>query len=179
MKALRTLCWVTAIVFCSTVILAEIHTDYDHNVDFSKYHTYTWLRVHSDNPLWQERIQQDVDNALQRLGLQKVPSGGDLEVLAVGAVRNEQEYQTFYDGLGPGWYWGGFGTTAITTPVTYRVGTLVVDLYDSKTKQLVWRGTATDTLSEDPSKNQNKLKDAVDDMINKNKFPKPLGSLSS
>ncbi|HVZ16535.1 MAG TPA: DUF4136 domain-containing protein [Terriglobales bacterium] len=179
MKALRTLCSVTAILCFSVVLLAqEVHTDFDHNANFSKYRTYSWLRVQSDNSLWQQRIQQDIDSTLQGLGLQMVASGGDLEVSAVGAVHNQQEYQTYYNGLGPGWYWGGFGSTATTAPINYRVGTLVVDMFDPANKQLIWRGTAADTLSEDPSKNQDKLKDAVHDMINKDKFPKPLGNLT-
>jgi uncharacterized protein DUF4136 len=172
MKALRVLCSLVAFSLFSVALLAqEIHTDYDHNVDFSRYHTYSWMKVHSDSPLWKPRIVQDVDSALQQLGFRKVDSGGDFSVSAMGAVRNQQEYQTFYNGFGGGWRWGGFGDTATTTPINYRVGTLVVDLYDSSNKHLVWRGTATDTLSGDPSKNQEKLKKAVDKMITPEKFP--------
>ncbi len=31
------------------------------------------------------------------------------------------------------------------------VGTLVIDLVDAKAKQLVWRGTASDTIDQDAS----------------------------
>jgi hypothetical protein len=58
--------------------------------------------VHSDNPLFQQRIKKDVDAALQKLGFREVDSGGDLSLAAVGATRNQQEYQTFYNGFG-GW----------------------------------------------------------------------------
>jgi hypothetical protein len=171
MKALRLIGPLVVLFSSATSLAQEIHTDYDHGADFSRYHTYSWAKVHSDNPLWQQRIVEDVDSALQQLGLQKVDSGGDLAVSAVGAVHNQQEYQTFYDGFG-GWRWGGFGDVATTTPINYRTGTLVVDLYDSNDKRLVWRGTATETLSDDPGKDREKLKKAVDKMIAPDKFPK-------
>jgi len=42
------------------------------------------------------------------------------------------------------------------------VGTLVVDLFDAKTKQLVWRGNSSDTLSNNSNKNiQNLDKDVA------------------
>ena len=41
---------------------------------------------------------------------------------------------------------GGFGQ-ATTTSDTYTVGTLVVDLFDAKTKNLVWRGVSSGMLS--------------------------------
>jgi len=176
MKSIRgVFCFITLLFVSLTLHAQEIHTDYDHSADFSRYHTYTWAKAHSDNQLVQQRIVDDVDAALQQLGLQKVDSGGDLSVAAVGAAKNEQEYQTFYDGFGGGWRWGGFGETATTTPINYRVGTLVVDLYDTNGKRLVWRGTATETLSGDPSKNAAKLKEAVNKMIAPDKFPQLSG----
>ena len=46
------------------------------------------------------------------------------------------------------------GGTATTTVNEYNVGTLVVDIFDAKTKQLVFRGTAPDELSDKAEKNQ-------------------------
>jgi hypothetical protein len=168
-----------ALLFLNVTLFGQdVHTDFDHNANFSQFHTYSWAKVHSDNPLFQQRIKNDVDAALQKLGFREVDSGGDLSVAAVGATHNQQEYQTFYNGFG-GWGWGGFGdTTATTTPINYRIGTLVVDLYDTNTKRLVWRGTASDTLSDDPSKNEKKLEEAVSKMIAPDKFPQPVGKES-
>ncbi len=149
----------------------KVSTDYDHHVDFEKFHTYSWGKVETDDPLWQQRIMDAVDKQLQAKGLRRVDSGGDLTVTAVGSVHSQQEYQTFYNGLGPGWYWGGFGTTATTTVQNYHIGTVVVDLYDTPTKQLVWRGRARDTLAGNPQKNEKKLEKASEKMF-KNFPPK-------
>ena len=45
------------------------------------------------------------------------------------------------------------------------MGTLVVDIFDAKTKQLVFRGTAQDELSDKPEKNAKKLAKASDKMF--------------
>jgi hypothetical protein len=64
-----------------------------------------------------------------------------------------------------------------TTEQDYKVGTLVVDLYDAKTKQLIWRGSAEDTLSDKATKNEKNLEKGVAKMFQL--FPgfgKKLGS---
>jgi hypothetical protein len=47
---------------------------------------------------------------------------------------------------------------------------MVVDLFDAKTKKLVWRGIARDTLSTNPKKNAEKITKATEKMFKK-KFP--------
>jgi hypothetical protein len=157
------------------LLLAEVKTDYDHQTDFGKYRTYSLMKVQAGNQLWQDRITRDIDNALQAKGWQKVPSGGDATVTAFGAMHNEETLQTFYDGFGGGWFWRGFGPeTATTTVENTPVGTLTLDIFDSQTKHLIWRGTATNTLSGDPGKNEKKLASTVEDMF-KHFPPKPKG----
>lgn len=165
MKALRiVLSTLLAMFVVSAVALAQdVKTDYDHHANFSQYHTYYWERVKTTDPLWQSRIQDAVDQALQAKGWQRVDNNGDVAVTAVGSARDEHEYQTFYNGMG-GWRWGGFGETE-TVPENYRVGSLVLDLYDGHNKQLLWRGISSDTLSNNPEKDEKKLDKAVDKML--------------
>ena len=89
---------------------------------------------------------------------------------AVAIKTNKTEYETFYDGLGPRWGWRGWGTGMATTTIDrIPVGTLVVDLYDTNSSHLVWRGEAHDQLSNQPEKDTKKLNKAVDKMFSK--FP--------
>jgi Domain of unknown function (DUF4136) len=165
MKSLRLfLPTLLAVFTVSAIALAqEVKTDYDHHANFSQYHTYYWERVKTTDPLWENRIREAVDHALQAKGWQRVDNGGDIALTAVGSSHNEREYQTFYDGMG-GWRWGGFGET--TTQVeNYPVGSLVLDMYDAHNKQLVWRGVSSDSLSDNPEKNEKKLDKAVDKML--------------
>ncbi|MFL6308174.1 MAG: DUF4136 domain-containing protein, partial [Candidatus Sulfotelmatobacter sp.] len=59
---------------------------------------------------------------------------------------------------------GGLGT--INENIS-NAGTLVVDISNAQTKQLLWRGTATDTLSDKPDKNSQKIAKAVAKMFKK------------
>ena len=64
------------------------------------------------------------------------------------------------------WWGGGYGAASVET---YIDGTLIVDLYDASTKKMVWRGVATATASDKPSKNAAKMNKALDKMFEK--FP--------
>ena len=46
-------------------------------------------------------------------------------------------------------------------------GSLVVDLVDASSKDMVWRGVATDTLSDKTKKNGHKLNKAIRRMFKK------------
>jgi len=147
---------------------ADVQTDYDKKADFSQYKSYSWVKVQTSNPLWESRIKDAVDSELQAKGWRKVDEGGDVALAAVGSATNEKEYTTFYSGIGP-WRWRGFGSETTTTVSTYKVGTLVLDMYDARDHRLIWRGTASDTLSDKPEKNEKKLEKTVSKMLDK--FP--------
>ena len=165
---------VAALLGICLTLLADVKTDYSHRTDFAKYKTYSWIKVKTENPLWQDRIKGAVGMALQEKGWQEVPSGGDTGIAAFGSTKNQPTIQTFYDNLGGGWFWGGMDGMATTTVENTPVGTLVVDIFDGPSKKLVWRGIATDTLSGDPEKNEKKLQHTVADMF-KHFPPKPKG----
>lgn len=153
------------------VMLGDVKTDYSHHVDFNRFHTYSWLKVQTGNPLWVDRIKRAVDQQLSAKGWTMEPSGGQVAVSAFGSTKDQQSLETFYDGLGGGWGWRGFGGEglATTTTVNQEVGTLTIDMFDAATKQLIWRGTATKTLSNKPDQNEKKLNEQVADMFKK--FP--------
>jgi Domain of unknown function (DUF4136) len=88
-------------------------------------------------------------------------------VILHGATQTKQSASTFYSGMG-GYGYRGFGGgtgTASTVVSEYRVGTLVVDMFDAKSKNLVFRGTAEDEISDNPEKNAKKLEKASTKMF--------------
>jgi hypothetical protein len=148
----------------------KVETDYDHSANFSQYHTYCWGPVRATDPLFESRIREAVNHNLQAKGWQPAAADCYVTVIAVAKKKNQTEYTTFYDGLGGGWRWHGWGDGMATTTVNnIPVGTLVLDIYDTKSKSLVWRGLAHDQLSEKPDKDTKKLEKAVDKMFDK--FP--------
>jgi hypothetical protein len=159
------------VITSACLLLAAVRTDYDHKADFGKYHTYSWIGVSAGNSLWQDRITQAVDSALSAKGWSKVQSGGDAAVSAMGKTTERDTMETFYSGF-PGWgwragWWGGGMGTAETQVIPERVGTLTVDVFDGNTKQLIFRGQATDSLSGNVEKNDKKMEHDVSEMFKK------------
>ncbi len=148
----------------AVLLAAKVVTDYDHHANFGGYHTYSWMKVEADQ-LWADRIRSAVDSQLTAKGWTPAPLG-DASVAAFESTATQPRIETFYDNFGGGWFWHGWGDGIATTEVeNIPVGTLVVDIFDTPTKKLIWRGMAKDTLSEKPEKNEKKLEKAVAEMF--------------
>ncbi|MFP5206278.1 MAG: DUF4136 domain-containing protein [Acidobacteriota bacterium] len=158
----------------------SIKIDYNHHASFSNYHTYSWGTVHVSNQLDVDRIRHAVNADLQHAGWKEVPSGGQVTVMATDNIHNEKEAETYYTGMGGGWGmgwgWGGWGMGPggglgeETTNVTdVRSAHLVIDLFGSHSKQLLWRGVSRAELSNKPSVNREHLYVDIDHMFKK--FP--------
>src|ERR1700745_3499828 len=157
-----------ALFLASAVSFAQqVKTDYDRAANFSQYKSYSWEKVQTPDPLWVDRIKAAVNAALAAKGWTQVESGGDISITAMEINRNHQTLNTYYDDFGGGWRWGGFGVfgESTTTSATYTGGTLVVDLFDAKTKMLVWRGVSSGMLSDKSDKNIKNLNRGVQKMF--------------
>jgi nanoRNase/pAp phosphatase (c-di-AMP/oligoRNAs hydrolase) len=157
------------LLFAGKASAQQVKTDYDRGANFAQYKTYSWEHVKTQDPLDVNRIKNAVNTALTAKGWTQVDSGGDVSIVAVEMTRDQQTLNTFYNGFGGGWGGrrfggGGFGD-ATTTTETYKVGSVVVDLFDTKTKQLIWRGTTSDTLSNNSEKNIKNLDKGVEKMF--------------
>ena len=157
------------LLFAGESSAQQVKTDYDRSADFSQYKTYSWEHVKTQDPLYVDRIKNSVNAALAAKGWTQVDSGGDVSIVAMEITRDQQTLNTFYNGLGGGWGWrrfggGGFGE-ATTTTETYKVGTLVIDLFDTKGKKLLWRGISSDTLSNNSNQNIKNLDKGVDKLF--------------
>src|SRR5437016_14604088 len=152
------------LVLATVSFAQDVKSDYDHSANFGQYKTFSWEKVQTKDPLMVDRIKNAVNSALSAKGWTLVPSGGDVEVFAIETTQNQQTLNTFYNGFGGGRRWGGFGD-ATTTVETYKVGTLVIDLFDAKTEKLIWRSSSSDTLSDNADKNTKNLNKGVNKMF--------------
>jgi hypothetical protein len=157
------------LLFAGKLSAQQVKTDFDRNANFGQYKTYSWEQVKTKDALDVGRIKAAVNAALAAKGWTQVDSGGDVSIIAMEMTHDQQTLNTFYDGFGGGWGWRRFGGgglgEATTTTETYKVGTVVVDLFDTKTKQLIWRGSSTDTLSNNSDKNIKNLDKGVEKMF--------------
>ena len=142
-------------IACIAMMGQEVHSNYMPGTNFAKYHTYRWVTVPGgshDNQIVDEEIKQAIDAQLATKGLTKTDSDkADLEVEYRTGLDREKQWEGFRSGGGP--FWGGMGMGSATSSAITN-GSIVLDMYDPATKQLVWTGTATKTL--DPSSNQAK-----------------------
>jgi len=149
----------------------KVNVDFDKDADFSTYSTFAVALNQSEpprNPLMAQRALKGVSYHLTLKGLREVEESPDLFVVVYGIL--DQEKQLNVSGYGYGGRWGRYGGgTATATTSTYNVGTLVVDIYDAQTKQIIWRGVGSDTISDKPEKNEKKLNKALEKMFKK--FP--------
>lgn len=147
--------------------------DYDHTVNFLKFKTYTWDKIHATDPGVEDRIAIALNRDMAGRYMSEVPKNGDVIITAVEASKDKQEFITFYDSLGSDFSWqrpwsSGF-LDAQATLSDIPVSTLVVDMYDGKTHKLLWRGAITGPIEGSQDKMNNAIDKEVTELISK--FP--------
>jgi hypothetical protein len=152
-------------------LAADVKTDFDHAYDFSKLKTFA-VKIGTSwgNSISEGRVSKEISETLTEKGWKPAPEGSaDALVVLHGATETKHDLNTFYSGGMGGYGYRGFGGmgmgTATTTTSDYVVGTLVVDIFDAKTKALAFRGTASDELSDKADKNKKKLEKASEKMF--------------
>jgi len=163
MRASFMLCAVLVSIASTMVVAQQVSVNYNHSQDFTQFHTYAWENNNPNqiaNSILAQAALSDIDTALQGKGLSKVDMSAnpDLILLLSGGLQQ----QTSYSAWGMRGFGGGMGGI---TPQQNVVATMVVDLYDAKNKQLVWRGLGQNTLSSNGNKNQQTVDNAVKKMF--------------
>ena len=162
---------VLALLAGRAVSAQDVKYNFMPGTDFAKYHTYKWVAIEGGshpNQIADAQIKSSVDSQLAGKRLTKTDDDkADLLVGYQVAVDKEKQWNAYSMG-GP--RFGGMGTA---TSSTISNGTLVLDMYDPTSKQLVWTGTATKTLN--PSSNQEKNQKNLDKAMAKllKNYPPP------
>jgi hypothetical protein len=156
------LAFLVAVLLYLAVSLAQgqkVDVDWNRNIDFSKFKTYAWMESkHPGKGLWNQRIMDGVDAKLAKAGLKKVEASAnpDLEVVYNAGVK-ERTVVEGYDYYYRPWYgahpWYGPPVPVRTQSYQEKDATLVVDMVDNSGKEMIWRGTARDTLADNSDKN--------------------------
>jgi hypothetical protein len=146
--------------------------DYDHTVNFMKFKTYTWGKVHATDPNVEARITIALNRNMGGRYMTEVAKGGDVTIAAVAATKDKQEFATFYDSFSDfTWQrpWGSAGFLDSQPTINdVPLSTLIVDMYDTKTRKLLWRGAITLSAADAASKEADqKFDKAVTQLISK------------
>jgi hypothetical protein len=154
---------------CGTASAQDVYVSSSPNANFSSYHTYAWGQQQNPNQIANSFLAQEaktqIETQLQSKGLKLVQESENPDLIVVGS--GGMKTQTSYNAWGMRGIGGGMGGI---TPEQSVSATLIVDIYDVKEKQLVWRGIGQGTLNE---KNSQKNMQLVDKAVAKmfKKYP--------
>ena len=164
---------------CSSV---KVVADMDQSVDFSKYETYSFLGWQDDsdkilNDFDKKRIRDAFISEFEARGMKPVKENGDMDVslfIVVDQKTSTTAYTNYY-GSGYGGYnryrggWGYGHATTTYSESDYLEGTLVMDVFDGTSKDQVWQGIATSTITENPDKREKTIPNKINALMKK--FP--------
>jgi len=160
----------TILAACSPL---TVRTDHDTTADFSRLRTYGWLQKPSDAPrdpridndLLDSRVHSAVNDELASKGFTESATP-DFRVTYHVMIQNQLDVQSFPVSYGYGL--GRMGAMSTDVRVEqYEVGTLLLDVVDSSTNELVWRGSAQARIdpSRTPQERTKLIRGAVHDML--------------
>ena len=167
------------LVVAGSVSGQKVKVDYNKAVNFQNIKTYSWDRgMQARNPYIDQLIIENVERELAARGLRK--TDGEADVLVVYAAAVGIDMSISYGGRGNAA--GAPQQTGIpTADRSWAVpkGSLAVTMVDSKSKNPIWSGVATDSLPDDPSsdiqKDAKKMEKPISRSIEKmfKKYPVP------
>jgi hypothetical protein len=130
-----------------------VSSDVAPTANFRSYETYEWVYrapPSGMNPINYERIRSAIDGQMAAKGYAVAAGGADIAVVFTVGSREKvrvTDMGPYYGGWG-GYYRGGYGYGGGTSVDQYTEGTLAIDVFDAKSKQAVWHGTATQRISD-------------------------------
>jgi hypothetical protein len=135
-----------------------LRVKWDREADFSRYQTFSWLEgTAAVDPTVDELIRQSIENELSIRGI--FPDEAEPNLLVVYHASAEEKFE-----IGGG-YRRDWEDAAALTVDSHLAGTLVIDLVDAGEDRIVWRGTATATVSGSPKKARGRIPTIIEKMF--------------
>ena len=144
-----------------------VQHDYDPDVDFSDFRSFTWMPLTSEEtgakstftgPFVEKRIKKSVLEVMSGKGYERDDDTPDF--LVAYHLNYKRKSRVDVHGYG---YWGP-GAVDVHR---YREGTLIIDFVDPKTKELIWRGWSIAPIQSgsDPREEQDMIGLAVREIL--------------
>jgi hypothetical protein len=139
-----------AVLVASCSSSVKVSHNADPEANFTKYKTYDWRPMENNQQNPDNWLIEDADKAetmvkdrltvaLEKQGYRRDSVHPDLRVIIVGGTDVWVDTKMMY--------WGYVGWSEDYPKYnTYKKGTLIIDLVDAETNQLVWRGVAEETF---------------------------------
>ena len=184
---LATFALVPALALLAGCTPFTVRYDYDPHASFSGYKSYDWYAASSrakgradgmENPIMDRRVRRIVEQELAARGYQRRQEGDPDFLLTYYPAYRDRLVRT-YTTMGPwGYGWSlrpwGYGAAAGFEEVrAFREGSIVLEVVDGKSNQMVWQGVADGALTglQDPRDAEEQVTLAVRRLLEK--FPPP------
>jgi len=185
MKKLILICTILVFTFIVKSVAQKVTIDYEKSTDFSEYKSYTFLGWQENinqimNDFDMKRIREAFQDEMSKRKLENVESDADI-VISLFLVEEQKTSTTSYTnyygmGAGRGYRrggrrggWGGGHSTTNYSESDYLEGTMVMDVFDGRSQEMIWQGVATKTINEKPEKREKGIPKAVQKLMKK--FP--------
>ena len=169
-------------MYSLTAVGQKVKVDLDRNVDFSKFKTYQFMGWQDDidqiaNEFDKKRLRDAFQAEMDSRNLEMVDANPDMTLsmyLVIDQKTSITGYTNYYGGAGMGyrrggWGWGMGHSTTTYSENDYLEGTMVVDVFDGKTKDQIWQAVGVGTVTENPEKREKTIPKTVKKMMKK--FP--------
>lgn len=174
-KILITLTAMVLLASCGPSI--RVFSDYDKALSPASYKTYSWLdtkaieQLGNDpryiNELTDKRIREAVNREFAGVGISLVTQKADMILHYHIIIDNKTMIVTEPYGS----RYSRYLENRRTSVYQYKEGTLLIDMMDAKTNEVVWRGGATDVITDEARKNpEEAINYAVKEILKKSPF---------
>jgi hypothetical protein len=147
---------------CATM---SVSSHVERGIDFAQYRTYDWGPADAlptgdprldRNPFFQEHVRRAVEGQLAASGLERTTSGTPDLLIHYHASIARRIYASH-----------GYDEDGRVRVIEYDAGTLVLDIADTRTNRVIWRGWAQDGVKalDDEDRMARKIDEAVTRML--------------
>jgi len=172
-------------ILFTNVNFAQVTSDYDKNIDFTKIRSYTFVgwENNSDqilNDFDKKRITDALRNEFSSRGLSLVESGGDVAITLFIVINQETSTTAYTNYTGSMGYYGGrrgwgrgYSSVGMGTSTTtfsendYLKGTFVITMFSNDSKELIWQGIIRSVVQEKMEKREKTIPKKVRKLMKK------------
>ncbi len=154
-----------ALTACASSMSVSSHVE--QGLDFGRYRTFAWGPADAlptgdprldANPFFKDHMQGDVEKGLAARGIALVTSGpSDLQIHYHANISQRMNVRSV-DAT------RAYGNPADDQISEYEAGTIVVDIVDTRTQRVIWRGWAQDAVK-GMLNNSDKMADQIQEAV--------------
>jgi hypothetical protein len=155
----------------------KVYVDYDSYADLSSYKTFAWVDTNTtslkmDFPEVDSMIKNNIEYYLVKGGMIEDLENPDVYVTYHGTTSTQTQFMTSTYGYayGAGWTWGGYWGPRVVSgsmKTEFTKGTMMIDIWDAKKKEALFRGTVVKIHADDPMKAIKDIDNGIDKIVKK------------